>query len=208
MKKYLCSIACLLLLGSVAFAQVLASAIPNDPGIWTIALFGGRQSNVGNNSSLAQTLYGIAGAYGLGNRTELDLIYGYGSFSGVQGMAMQLSCYTLSLKYNLLMEVPLSLALGASTTLLSQKDNFAGSPNGNNYGFKILVSKVISSFIPYACLNRSYTSLGGDSIATEVTLGGIWLAAPKWAWLAENIWQLQDSGYTSGQFSLCVAYTL
>ncbi|MFH0886657.1 MAG: hypothetical protein V1843_00670, partial [bacterium] len=71
----------------------------------------------------------------------------------------------------------------------------------------ILASKVINPFIPYVCLNRTYASLAGNSNATEVTLGGMWLATEKWTCMAENTWLLQNAGYTSPQFSLCVAYT-
>lgn len=180
----------------------------NQPGVWTIALFGGQQSNVNNDSRLSQTLYGIAAAYGLWDRTELDLVYESGVFSGIPGMEMSISSYSGAIKYNLLMEAPVSVAVGSSYTLLYQKDNFAGSPNGSNYGLKILVSKVIVPFLPYLCVNRSYTSLAGDSNATEITLGGIWLATKKISWTVENTWQLQSSGYTSGQLSLGAAVAL
>ncbi|MFH1683693.1 MAG: hypothetical protein ABIA67_02290 [Candidatus Margulisiibacteriota bacterium] len=207
MKKCLVFLVCLVLLSPVVTAQVLTGAIPNDPGVWSIALIGAQQSNVSNDSRLSQTIYGIAAAYGLCDRTELDLVYESGVFSGVPGMEMSLYVYSLSIKYNLLMEAPVSVALGANYTLLSQKDNYAGSPNGNNYGYKILVSKVISSLLPYACLAQSYTSLGGDSNAVEATAGVMWLATGKISLMAENTWQLQSDGYTSALFSLGAAYT-
>lgn len=208
MKRLLFLSAILLVAGSLSHAQVLTSAIPNDPGQLSFAVFGGGQSNVGNTPGLVQTLGGAGLAYGIGNRTEVDLVYEYGVFSGVPGMDIMLNNYILTLKYNLLLEAPFSLALGGNYTLVYQADNFAGSPSGNNAGVKLLASKIISSFLPYACLNRSFTSLGGLSNATEATAGCMWLATQNITWMAENTWQFQDAGFTSGQFSFCAAYTL
>ena len=82
LKKYLFSLMfsliCLFVTATVASAQILSSAIPNSPGVLSIALMGARQYNAGNNSSLYQTIYGIGAAYGLCDRTEVDLIYEHG----------------------------------------------------------------------------------------------------------------------------------
>lgn len=187
---------------------MLSSAIPAAPGKWGFIAIAGRQTNVSNNSSLIEQLYGLGLAYGLADRTELDLTYEYGTFSGVPGMELSLNILTSSLKYNLLLEAPLSLAVGASYSFLSQKDNFAGSPSGCNYGVKIVASKVLSSFVPYACLNRTFTSLAGESNATEATLGGMWMINDKWFLMAENTWKMHSAGYTSNMSCFCAGYSM
>ncbi|MFH1347786.1 MAG: hypothetical protein ABIH22_03755 [Candidatus Margulisiibacteriota bacterium] len=202
MKHFTALITALTIFASLAQAEVLAPATTNAPGKWSASLLGARQTNSNNNSSLSQTIYGLDLSYGLANRTQLDLTYESGNFSGISGMELSLRSLTASLKYNLLLETPVSLAIGASYTSISQQDNFAGSPSGSNYGCKIVVSKMFLPFIPYACLNRSFTSLAGESSATEATLGSVWLIANGFSASVENTWQLQSGGYTSGLFSL------
>ncbi|MBU0686503.1 MAG: hypothetical protein KKB81_01435 [Candidatus Margulisbacteria bacterium] len=208
MKRFLLIIVLLISLASFARAEVLSSAIPVSLGQWVLAPFIGQQTNVNNNSALSQTLYGFSAGYGLCDRTELDLIYEYGTFSGVPGMEMLLQSYSCSLKYNLLLEAPVSLSVGANYSLISQRDNFAGSPSGSNYGFKVLISKVFSSLHAYVCLNRSITSLAGESSATEATLGGMWVITNQIVLITENTWQLQSAGYTSNQLCFSAAYVL
>jgi len=56
LKKYLFSLICLFVTATVASAQVLSSAIPNSPGVLSIALMGARQYNAGNNSMIGGAL--------------------------------------------------------------------------------------------------------------------------------------------------------
>jgi hypothetical protein len=208
MRHLLTLVALLMILASSAGAQVLSSAISVPPGQWKLYGIAGRQGNVGNNSSFTQTLYGLGLATGLADKTELDLTYEYGGFSGIPGMELSIGSISLSLKYNLLLEAPFSFAVGANYSYLYQRDNFAGSPTGANYGLKVIISKVYSKFIPYACLNRSCSSLAGESYSTEATLGGIWMINNRFAVMAENTWQMFPAGYTGNMFSFSGAYSL
>ncbi|MFH1387235.1 MAG: hypothetical protein ABIH50_06185 [bacterium] len=208
MKYFTALIAALTIFASLAQAQVLAPALTNAPGKWSVSLLGARQTNCNNNSALTQTMYGLDLSYGLVDRTQLDLTYESGNFSGITGMVMSLRSFTTSLKYNFLIEAPVSLAIGASYTFISQQDNFAGSPSGSSFGGKIVASKVFPPFIPYFCLNRSFTSLAGESNATDATLGSVLLFANGFSASVENTWQMQSGGYTSGQFSIAASYSL
>ncbi|MCG2659989.1 MAG: hypothetical protein L6437_07075 [Kiritimatiellae bacterium] len=62
--------------------------------------------------------------------------------------------------------------------------------------------------MPYACLNRSFTSLAGESDSTEATLGGRWMISDKFSLVAENTWQIYSSGYTGNLFSCCAGYSM
>jgi len=206
MKKYLVILACLMLLAPVAFGEVLTGAIPNSPGAWTFALFTARQSNVGNIGSLYQSLNGMSVGYGLVDKLQANLVYENGVFGGIPGYDMTMNSYTLAFVYNLIMEsgaFPVSVAINPSVSLLSQSD----STSGSSYSLGIVASKMIGKFMPYLSLAYADTNLGGESSEVDLTAGGTWLATDHIAVVAENTWQFEN-GYTTGRWSLCLAYSL
>lgn len=211
MNKYLVFLVCLALLVPIASAQVLTSAMPNDPGEWTFALFGAKQSNVSNISTLSQTLYGVTAGYGLVKNLQMTLIYENGSYGGVAGIDQSLTSYTATLLYNLIQEsekIPVSVAFNPTFSLLTQKANPGGISGGSNYSLGVVASKMIGTFIPYVDLLYSSANLDGVSTEYDLTLGSIWAFSEQNAIVAENTWQFQPDGYTMGRASLALAYSL
>lgn len=210
MKKYLVLLVWLALLSTVVAAQVMTSALPNDPGAWSVALIGAKQSNIGNVSALSQSLYGVSVGCGLVEKLQATVIYENGTYSGIAGLDMSLSTYTVTLLYNLIQEsenFPVSVAFNPAFSLLSQNSNPGGLTSGTNYSLGIVASKMIGTFIPYVDLLYSSANLGGVSTEYDFTLGSIWAFSEPYAILAENTWQFQPGGYTVGRLSLALAYS-
>lgn len=207
LKKYIIFLIWFALLSPAAPAQILTGAIPNDPGEWTFAVLGAKQTNVGNLSNYSQTLYGVSAGCGLVKNLQAMFVYENGNFSGVPGLDSSLVAYNVTFLYNLIREsdkVPVSVAFSPAYTILSQDSTLKGS----NYSLGIVASKMVGNFNSYVDLLYSGTDLGGASTEWDFTLGSIWLYSAHIAFVAENTWQFQPAGYTVGRWSLAAAYSM
>lgn len=219
MKKLFVLLLSLTFIASVASAELLVTANPLGAGKWGFLGAALQDSDWMKPLASGMTLTTIGGYVGYGIMDNLD-----GFFEVAQGNAgnfpagtpagttASVTAYGLNLKYTVLNEAPVSVAIGAGAKALVGKMTGSGDSNSTQINAGVGVSKIMAPFIPYCGV--MYKSISGDSKATAIdaTVGSAIAWSEQGAVFVEYTMQsITPDGvanYTSSQIGLGVGYHL
>ncbi|MBU0574352.1 MAG: hypothetical protein KKH83_07760 [Candidatus Margulisbacteria bacterium] len=190
MKKLLLASFAVILIASMSSAVYLSPAITPQKGKWGVSLAWASTSNYGNYPDLKFDGMVASVKYDINDKVGLSFTYGQ---PNPNGSALT---YTISgggtylgtrLTYNFLNEfdgkTPVSLAGFISGTMIGGSIDFKNSTTGvlpnmnsgaslSSYTGGVVVSKLISMFIPYAVISYGSNSLSLDNTAVVGALPG------------------------------------
>ena len=200
MKVLLSVLLGLVMLTSIASAELLVTANPIGQGRWAGLLGYISSSNIGGNSALgANTIGGYAG-YGITEDLDAFLKLGSMNMTGLPAGSASATIIGLAAKYAILKEgadMPVSLAVGLGYQ--SWANTFTGgSSTTSDIGGGVIVSKIIAPFVPYGGLQ--YKSLDTAGVATtsiELTVGSAIAWSEQGAAFVEYTSQNQSTGGAS-----------
>jgi len=184
MKTLFVLLLSVILMTSMASAEMLSTANTTPQGRWAVEGIGLSDTDIGGPGGMTSTSYGIKGGYGIMDNLDLSLAVGSSTFSnlGAGVGKASLTAITAVVKYNVVKEsaaMPVSVAVGLGTKALEQKMTITVpatvnlTNNGNKTGIGVIVSKVMAPFIPYGGITYAQTMLQNNTDATslEITLG-------------------------------------
>ncbi|MFA4844829.1 MAG: hypothetical protein WC632_07795 [Candidatus Margulisiibacteriota bacterium] len=226
--KILVALLSVVILVSVASAELLTTANPIGQGKWAFAGAAMQDLNVTNNTSYNLTSLGCYAAYGATDKLDLYLNLGTASMGGLPSvagvqLATTLTALGLTAKYAIIEEgkdMPVSVGVGGGYKALTTNTTAPAILGGNTTanGSQILagvgVSKVIIPFVPYGGLVYRSSASGGATTSTQLdlTVGSAIAWSKQGAVFVEYTMQsITPNGgtvYTSGQIGLSVAYAI
>ncbi|MBN2058021.1 MAG: hypothetical protein JW782_04440 [Candidatus Saganbacteria bacterium] len=217
MKKVLVILLSLSFIASVASAELLVTANPIGTGQWAVLGAGLQDSNYGNISGYTLTTLGGYVGYGLMDMLDLYVNAAYGTMGGLpSGVEGSGTLAGLNLKYAVLQEAPVSVAIGAGLKALSVriKNPLTDTTNsGTQISLGVGVSKLMAPFIPYGGVAyRSTSGDVGDATQLDATVGSAIAWSSQGAVFVEytlqSITPKGGSNFSSGQIGLGVGYQL
>ena len=221
MKKLVIALTVIIALCSVASANVLLTANPLGAGKMGWLAAGQYDSNVGANA----TLMGAGAFLGYGVMDKLDVFgkVGYGSYGNLGGVIGGPSSGTaiglgVAARYQFLAEnakdMPVSVAglLGySSSTATLNYVGFTGVGTTGDIGVGAVVSKVMSTWVPYGALvYHSLTSNPGAVTGTnlEIALGTQMLLSKTSAVIGEvTLNSMSSGGANTSDTQISLGYT-
>ncbi|MBU0687372.1 MAG: hypothetical protein KKB81_05945 [Candidatus Margulisbacteria bacterium] len=218
MKVLLTVFLSLMLLASVASAELLVTALPLGQGSLGVLGAGIQDSNWAANNS-GWTLTTIGGYVGYGVLDQLDLLVTLGSANAgglPAGISASGTAYGALLKYTVVQEgkdFPVSVAVGAGYKFLAM--TFAGtSANGNQAVVALGLSKIFAPFVPYLGATYRGTAYNNAASSTQfdITAGSAIAWSQQGAvyveYTSQSITPNGGTGYTSGQIAAGVGYKI
>ena len=217
MRALLAVLLSVILLTSISSADMLVTANPIGAGKWAVMGAVVQDSNLLNTSG--QTLLTIGGYVGYGLMEQLDLYVqaGMGNAAGLPaGVEGSATSGGLNVKYAIMQEAPVSVAVGAGAKAVSMTTKIGGASttnSGTQISIMAGVSKVMAPFVPYGGVAyRSTSGDVGDATQMDATVGSAIAWSEQGAVFVEytlqSITPKGGSAYSSGQIGAGVGYTI